>query len=586
MKRAIFRRCVLITLISLLVSAAISALILNTMRKNEINANMQLTLTAVKSQIEYDIAHNLFLPQDEVKKYSNYRLSIIDGTGRVLADSSADSRTMANHADRPEFIEAQKNGSGSAVRQSDTLNRMMTYAALKVNDNLYIRLAMENEYAQMIYKSLIPAVLIGLLIAGLLAPVIAASVSRGITDPLIRARNQIEGIASGGEVMMLPSPQYEELIPIVDSVNTLSMRISDALGQLQNERERTKTLLDNMEEGLAIIDSRLRVVSVNRAAERYLGGMNAQGRNIVYLTREGRILESVEAAVRCGRSTILDIANHAQGGILSAHVTPARGSMVISGGGREENGAILLLTDVTTIRENEKMRSEFVANASHELKTPITSIKGFAELLASGIVQDTDTANDYLNRITAEATRMTRLIDDIIKLSEMESGRRVPTAEAVNLTALARELAESLAPIALQKGVALTVTGEDVSLTAQREDMRQILANLMDNAVKYNKKGGTVKVECIKDEDSVRVTVADTGIGIARVHHARVFERFYCVDKGRSRTVGGTGLGLSIVKHAAARWGGEILFESAEGKGTTVTVVFQMPNRSSQERTE
>ncbi|MFA9382034.1 MAG: sensor histidine kinase, partial [Acetanaerobacterium sp.] len=420
---------------------------------------------------------------------------------------------------------------------SDTLGRMLTYVAVRVNDDLYIRLAMENEAVNIIFKSLLPSVLVGMLAAALMTPFVAATVARGITEPLIRARNQIEEIAAGGDVKLLPSPSYEELTPIVDSVNTLSMRISDALGLLQNERERTKTLLDNMEEGLAIIDSRMRVASVNLACERYLGGANAQGRNIVYLTRDKRVLEAIEAAVRQGRSTIFDEQNHADGGVFSVHITPARGSIVLAGAGREEHGAILLLTDVTTLRENEKMRSEFVANASHELKTPITSIKGFAELLAAGLVEDERTTADYLKRITDEATRMTYLINDIIKISELESGKRMETAEDIDLAALARELAANLTPIAAQKDVTIEVIGEDIRLRAQREDMRQILGNLMDNAVKYNKVGGSVVVTCERHGGGVSVAVADTGIGIAREHHARVFERFYCVDKGRSRTV-------------------------------------------------
>ncbi len=574
MKRAIFRRCVLVALAALLLSAAVSSAILYAMRMQEMKSSMLLLLKTVKSQIEYDISHGTYLPGDEVGKYNEYRLSIVDGNGKVLADSRASAAQMDNHANRPELVEAKQSGVGSSVRYSATLGGMFTYMAMRVSEDLYIRLAMEIEVLNAIFKSLLPSTVIGLVFAAAITPFIASRVTERITQPLFSARDRIEQITLDDEPVPLPTPQYEELAPIMDSVNTLSMRIHEALGQLQDERERTKTLLDNMEEGLAVIDSRLRVSSINNACERYMGASNVQGRNIVYLTRDKKVQDAIEIAVRQGRSTIFDLPSHEEGRILSVRITPARGSIVLAGAGREERGAILLLTDVTTVRANERMRSEFVANASHELKTPITSIKGFADLLASGLVEGEQTKVDYLGRITAEATRMTSLINDIIKLSELENGKRPETEEQVDICALARELAERLAPIAKQKDVAIAVTGEKVLLRARREELRQIVSNLMENAVKYNKQGGSVTVSCRSDGETVSVTVADTGIGIAREHHARVFERFYCVDKGRSRTVGGTGLGLSIVKHAVASLGGEILFESRVGVGTTITVVF------------
>ncbi len=574
MKRAIFRRCVLVAFAALVLSAAVSSCILYALRMQEIKTSMGLLLKTVKSQIEYDIEHDAFLPEDEVNKYTEYRLSIIDGSGNVLADSRVPAAQLQNHGDRPELTQAMQSGTGWSVRYSATLRAIYTYMAMRVGDDLYIRLSMEIEALESIFKSLLPSALIGLVFAGAITPVIASRVTKRITEPLFSARDRIEQIALSGETVPLPSPEYEELTPIMDSVNTLSMRIHDALGQLQDERERTKTLLDNMEEGLAVIDSRLRVSSINSACERYMGASNVQGRNIVYLTRDQKVQNAIETAVRDGRSTIFDLSSHEEGRVLSARITPARGSIVLAGAGREERGAVLLLTDVTTVRANERMRSEFVANASHELKTPITSIKGFAELLASGLVEDDKTKTDYLCRITAEATRMTNLINDIIKLSELENGRRPEAEEEVDICALSREIAERLAHIAKQKDVTVDVTGDKVLLRARREELRQIISNLMENAVKYNKQGGSVTVACMSDADTVSISVADTGIGIAREHHARVFERFYCVDKGRSRTVGGTGLGLSIVKHAVASLGGEILFESKVGKGTTVTVVI------------
>ncbi len=580
MRRAIFRYCVLVAMIALVIGAAISSLILYTMRTQEIEANMKLVLFSVKSQIEYDIEHGIFSPDDEVQKYTDYRLSIIDADGTVIADSSVPARQLENHSDRPELIEAKALETGSSVRFSRTLGTMVTYMAMRVDDNLYIRIAMENDVLNTIFKSLLPSVIIGLILAAFITPVVAENVTKKIVQPLFRARDHIEKIAAGGDIAMLPSPEYEELIPIMDSVNTLSMRVSDTLGQLRNERERTKTLLDNMEEGLAVIDNRLRIASVNNACERYMGATQTRGRNIIYLTRDNRVLSAIEAAVRWGQSTIFDVPSHEGGRVLCARITPARGSTALTGEDTEEHGAILLLTDVTHTRENEKIRSEFVANASHELKTPITSIKGFAELLASGLVEDGHIAADYLGRITDEASRMTSLINDIIKISELEAGGVAEPAKQIDLAAIARETAEHIAPIAAQKGVSVTVLGENCMLRARHEDVRQIIDNLMDNAVKYNKQGGTVTVTCQNLSDKVSVSVVDTGIGIPREHHARVFERFYCVDKGRSRTVGGTGLGLSIVKHTVASLGGEIVFESKEGIGTTITVHF--PNRPAQ----
>lgn len=574
MRRAIFRHCVLVAMAALLLSAAVSSLILYAMRTQEIKTSMELLLSSVKSQIEYDLEHDRFSPQDEVLKYTDYRLSIIGTDGVVLADSSVPAQQMENHKDRPELIAAKKDGIGWATRNSETLGANYTYMAMRVNDGLYVRLSMESAALHNVFNGLFPSVLVGLVFAGIITPVIASRMTRRITEPLIRARDFIEQIAEGDGSTMLPSPEYEELTPIVDSVNTLALRVADALGRLRDERERTKALLDNMEEGLAVIDSRLRVSAVNRACERYMGAAGTQGRNIVYLTRNKRLLSAVENAVHKGRSTLLDVPSCEDGRILSARITPAKDAGAARDNSPAGGGAVLLLTDVTDLRAGERMRSEFVANASHELKTPITSIKGFAELLASGLVKDQAAQEDYLSRITGEATRMTALINDIIRLSEAESGANPEPAEEIDLAALARELAQRLAPAAQEKGVSIAVTGERVMLRARREDARQIIGNLMDNAVKYNRKDGSVTVSCRAENGRVSVSVADTGIGVAREHHARVFERFYCVDKSRSRTVGGTGLGLAIVKHAVAALGGEILFESAEGVGTTVTVLF------------
>jgi len=293
------------------------------------------------------------------------------------------------------------------------------------------------------------------------------------------------------------------------------------------------------------------------------------GKPFLHLTHNPKIVTAVENSIKSGVSAIFNIPVDYFDTVYSVSVNHVSASWI-------KNGSIIILTDVTQSSKMEQMRSEFVANASHELKTPITSISGFAELLASGMIKDEAQFNDYLHRIVDESTRITALLEDILKLASLENTVALLKREPVDLFACAQQAAKSLMPQAETGKVFVDVFGEKTVITADPSDMRHLISNLIENAIKYNKEGGSVKVNVAAAGETAHISVADTGIGIPEKDVPRIFERFYRVDKGRSRSIGGTGLGLSIVKHIVVLYSGDIQVKSKVGEGTEITVSFPM----------
>lgn len=361
--------------------------------------------------------------------------------------------------------------------------------------------------------------------------------------------------------------------PISDSdvsgmwkLDNLLAELSDRLSESTRESERLESILDSMSEGLVVMDAHLRVLLINRSAAEFFGtGQGVCGRNLLHMIHVPGAVDAARHAAKYGRRETVDIRHGTR--TMQLLASPVRE-------GDAEGGVILLMTDVTAVRLAEKIRSDFVANASHELKTPLTAIKGFAELMQQGLIRDPDQLQHTVSLIVDETDRMIQLIGDILKLSELESEAANPGGPPVSLRLTAQKAAESLELQAKQRDVTVTVGGDDGTLHADPDRMTELLLNLMDNAVKYNRPGGRVDVTVAEEPGHVTLTVADTGVGIPPEAQERVFERFYRVDKGRSRRQGGTGLGLAIVKHIVGLYQGEIHLESQPGAGTTIRVIL------------
>ncbi|MEF9853253.1 MAG: ATP-binding protein [Hydrogenoanaerobacterium sp.] len=582
MKKQIIIRCIFLCVAVVLISGAGAAVILQHNKEQNIINGMKDVLTAIALQEKSESEDYTAFVRSYNSPSFKYRITVLSKTGEVLGDSFFDKAAMENHADRPEVKQAMAAGTGYEKRSSETFGKPMIYVAMRKGNIIY-RIAAPVDSINATIMDLFPAFLAGLVLALLIAPFLAASTAKTLTKPLkdvAAALKNLDSDSLDGDSydVQLPVPSEEELQPIIATINTLTQHISQTVRELSDQKEKTEYLIGSMENGLILVGGDLKVLQINSAAEHFLGeNREVVGKKLLLLTRRKKLVDAVKNAIENGASSLFDVDGGEQmNGILSVQVTPVHSEWLERG---KRSGAVVLLTDVTVLRQNENMRSEFVANASHELKTPITSIGGFAELLAGGVVKEPEKVQEYLVRIKSETQRMALLIDDILRLSCIENGADDEKAyEPVHLKEQIDELAENLQPQLTAHDIRLEVQAEDIVINAVPDEMETLMQNLLDNAVKYNREGGTVKVTLERCGGALRFVVADTGIGIPYEDRARIFERFYRVDKGRSRKVGGTGLGLAIVKHVVSKYGGELILQSDEGKGTTISVTLPISN--------
>ena len=570
MKRAFIIRSLLIAFAALVISGVLSAYVMQqqylNVRKNEMHELLNM-ISATENVSNY----STLAKQMAKIAPDSLRVTFIAPDGKVLGDSDANPDKMENHKDRPEVQTALRAGYGEDIRHSATIGTDLLYTAEKLPNGNVVRLSANVKSLYAHVWSLLPGLLTGIVLALAVTPFLAWKLSKGVVKPFSAVAASLKSINGGGYGSDVPEPKYGELVPIVHEINGLSHKIAETLSEQTAERLRITYLLDNMNEGLVVLDRTGKILIANRSACSFFGAAeNPEGNNLLRLTHIPRIVEAVRGASENGRPETFDFSSGDESRILQLFVSPVTGGE----SSEADGGVILLATDVTAVRRAEQIRSEFVANASHELKTPLTSIKGFAELMESGIITDPQKTSEYLALIRSETERMIVLINDILKLSELESVAEDTGRTRVSLLAVAHRVAESLAIQAAEKDVTVTVSGDDGIVNANSDRMTQLVLNLLDNAVKYNREGGSVTATVRRQPGSVVLTVADTGVGIPPEATDRVFERFYRVDKSRSRKMGGTGLGLSIVKHIVGLYKGKINLTSAVGEGTTLEVTL------------
>ena len=483
-----------------------------------------------------------------------YRLTWISAEGGVLYDTDADANQMENHAGREEFRAALETGEGSSSRYSDTMLTKTVYYAHRLSDGTVLRISVSQATAGQVALGMLQPILIVLCLSLVLSALLASRLAHSVVDPL----NKLEL-----EHPLDNTDAYEELAPLLGRLNRQRSEIDRQMRALKQKSEEFNQIIDNMQEGLALLDDKGRVLSMNPAARRlYAAPADYQGRPFIALERDHEINRAIEQAMdqghgeaRCqrqGREYQLDASR-----------------ILCEGAPR---GAVVLSFDITEQEYAARNRREFTANVSHELKTPLQGIIGSAELIESGMVKPQDMPR-FVGHIRTEAARMVTLIGDIIRLSQLDEGVEMPREET-DLLAVCQEAAEHLQDEAQKKRVALTVEGDPARINGVRRLLYEIVFNLCDNAIKYNVENGSVRVLVKNVGDGASVAVSDTGVGIPPEDQSRVFERFYRVDKSHSKASGGTGLGLSIVKHAVQYHQGRIQLDSAPGQGTRIQVFF------------
>lgn len=483
---------------------------------------------------------------------SDKRVTLIAANGDVIADTQAAASDMDNHADREEVKDALKYGSGTKVRYSVTLTEKTIYYAQRLSDGNVLRVSTTQYTIVTIILGLMQPMIIVLVIAMALSFFLSSKVSKKLIQPI----NSID----------LNNPEnsdtYEELSPLLHKIINQRRTIDGQIEKAKQVQEEFKLITENMSEGFFVIDKNAKLLSYNTAALKLLDASAAED-NVLTLNRTSGFIDAVSNALK-GR--------HAENTMLHADRTY---NLIANPVFDKESviGAVIVIIDVTETAKREAMRREFTANVSHELKTPLTSISGFAELMKSGGIPE-ETVVDFSNSIYTEAQRLISLVSDIIKISELDEKDNRLDRESVNLYELAAEVINRLKPAAEKKNIGFTLKGENAETFGVRSIIDEMIYNLCDNAIKYNKNGGSVTVTVNNDGDKAKISVKDTGIGIPKTQQDRIFERFYRVDKSRSKAEGGTGLGLSIVKHGAMYHNADISVESEIEKGTAMTIAF------------
>ncbi len=485
---------------------------------------------------------------------SGCRLTWIAADGTVLYDSQAEQSGMENHADREEVRQALKTGHGESMRYSTTLMERQLYSADRLSDGTVVRIS-DTQYTPLtLILGMIQPVIIIALIALLLSLLLASRMAKRIVKPLNEmSLDNAEKIET-----------YPELAPLTDKLKSQQNQLREQEKELRRRRDEFDAATGSMTEGLVLLNEQGSVLSINKAATKALDiGRYCIGKDIRALSEEPRLRETVEKALG---------GEHGEAHITLGGVSYRLYASPVTSGDRVA-GAALLMLDTTEKEKAEQLRREFSANVSHELKSPLHTISGCAELLANGIVKPEDVPH-FLSQIQSESKRMIALIEDIIKLSHLDEGAEDMQREDVDLLSVARREAGNLSQAAEDAGVTLTVSGESAVINGIPQLLAAIVHNLCENAIKYNHPGGFARVNVRREGKKTLLTVEDDGIGIPPEEQQRIFERFYRVDKSHSKEVGGTGLGLSIVKHAAALHNARISVVSAPDRGTTITLAF------------
>lgn len=484
-------------------------------------------------------------------KSNRFRLTWIAADGSVIYDTQTGE--LENHMERAEVKEAMQNGEGESRRYSSTLMEKTIYYAKRLDDGTVLRISTSSATAGKLLLGMLRPIVIVLIAALVLSLIFADRLAKRIVEPL----NALDLDRP------LENDAYEELSPLLNRINRQHMQIARQLEDLNKKKDEFEQITESMQEGLVLLDQNGTILSINKAARSlFLANEECIGKDFITIERSYGVISAIQQAVRSGHAE----ERMEQGGrIYQLDITRIESAA-------KPVGAVILSFDITEQENAEQNRREFTANVSHELKTPLQGIIGSAELIENGMVKPEDMPR-FVGHIRTEAQRLVTLIADIIRLSQLDEGHELPM-EGVDMLCVASDAAAQLKAAAEAKHISMSIEGEACTVYGARSLLYEVAYNLIDNAIKYNRENGVVDIKVSRENKKVKLTVSDTGIGIALEHQQRIFERFYRVDKSHSKASGGTGLGLSIVKHAVQYHHGEIKLKSELNKGSEITVAL------------
>ena len=487
-------------------------------------------------------------------KDKNARITYIDQDGTVLYDNKADAAEMENHSDRKEFQEAEKYGVGESSRYSDTLSEKTIYYAQRLKDGTVLRVSGTQDSVLALVENLVLPLVLVLFLMLILSGIMASVISKRIVKPV----NELD----------LEHPEenqiYEELSPLLSKIHRQNREIQNQLELAKQQQAEFSLITENMQEGLIVIDKYTMILSANSSAwSLFRVDKGSQGESVYCLDRAEDFRHAIEQVLGGEHAELILKLNGSDIQLIANPVIR----------GQKTEGAVILLVNVTEKLERENLRREFSANVSHELKTPLTSISGFAEIMQDGLVKEEDIPQ-FAGRIYKESQRLLQLVEDVIQISQLDEEKTSYTWEPVDVYQVCKNAFESLKEKAQSMNVHLYICGDSMKMEAVRTLLEEAVYNVCDNAIKYNRNDGSVSVFLTQTAYEIQIVVKDTGVGIPRADQDRVFERFYRVDKSHSKEIGGTGLGLSIVKHAVGTLKGSVILRSEEGCGTEICMKF------------
>lgn len=574
---------------SMLIAGIFMAKVLENSHIKSLQDNMERELQVITATVDWnrkgtdaELISYYTEQAKHLKEATNERVTYVRADGKVLGDSDQSPEQMDNHLNRPEIASAAANGVGYVTRYSDTLKENMLYAAIPVKNEAkettgFLRISMSLEQVGKSIRSLWYFLISGLIILFLIAGIVSYRIAKGITHPIEKMTKVAQQITNMNYQSRVPAYSNDEVGQLGQAINRMSESLQQQMARIQENERRLQGVMENMMSGIMMIDREERIMLLNPAAE-YILGFSSQellGKKYNEAKQQYEFTKLIQECIET-QDPIRDemVFYYPAERILDIHLSP------IAHEDEEWSGVLIVIHDITAVRRLERMRSEFVANVSHELKTPIAAVKGFAETLLAGALNDKETAVSFLQIIFDESERLNRLIGDILELSKIESKRIPMNFSPIYLPEFLERSLSVLRKEAEKKHIELSMlVDDDIYIEADEDRLRQIIINLLSNGIAYTHDGGKVKVRVEPldmnadgDYERLRLIVSDTGMGIPKKDLPRIFERFYRVDKARSRSSGGTGLGLSIVKHLVELHKGTIRVDSEVGVGTRFTI--------------
>ena len=544
---------------------------------NQVAEGLQARANLIKDQFLQKLEVGDFKGMDvmckELGASSSTRITIILPDGKVVADSDENPADMENHSNRPEFKNAFEKGIGKSIRFSKTLDQSMVYLALPIREKGKVLAVVRTSVPAVAINEKLSdfnnKIILSAIIVAICAAIVTLFVSRNISQPIQQMKETAQRFALGELERRVPVPKQAELTELAQALNEMALQLQDRIHTITQQRNELKAILSSMVEGVVAVDSNGHIVNINEAAANFLSTdiEKAQGCTVGEVIRNIEFLEFVQGILSEESTSQTDI-------ILSGReerIVRLDGATLTDSQGKK-SGAVIVISDMTRMRRLEDVRRDFVANVSHELRTPITSIKGFVETLMAGDIKMPQEAERFLQIVAKQSDRLNAIVEDLLSLSRLEEGsenRKITFEKTSIKNVLDSVIAMSMVKAEV-KDIAIELDcDESIEAKINANLLEQAMLNLVDNAIKYSEPAGRIQIKAYRTNKMIVISVRDYGCGISKVHHSRIFERFYVVDKSRSRKLGGTGLGLAIVKHIAEVHSGKVTVESTPGVGST-----------------